>query len=155
MGMMMSQKEAKRAQIMEQLTAGNLDQKEAAKRMGVTVRQTRRILKRYRILGIAGLVSKKRGQASNRRLDEGTKRLSIELIGTHYRDFGPTLACEKLAERHGIRLCIESTRQIIGLKGSVFVGWANVLLPTDYSAWAERTGNGAAAGNPSASPLRG
>ena len=32
--------------------------------------------------------------------------------------------------------------EVIGLV--VFVGWANVLLPTDYSAWAERTGNGAA-----------
>jgi len=31
MGTMMSQQEAKRAQIMELLTAGNLDQKEAAR----------------------------------------------------------------------------------------------------------------------------
>ena len=90
----MSQQEAKRAQVMEQLTAGNIDQKEAAKRMGLTVRQTRRILKRYRTEGLPGLISKKRGQASNRRLDEETKQLSIELIGTHYHDFGPTLACE-------------------------------------------------------------
>ena len=82
MGTMMSQQEAKRAQIMEQLTAGNIDQKEAAKIMDVTVRQTRRIFKRYRTEGLPGLISKKRGQASNRRLNEGTKRLSIELIGT-------------------------------------------------------------------------
>ncbi len=60
MGTMMSQQEAKRAQIMELLTAGNLDQKEAAKRMDVTVRQTRRILKRYRALGVAGLINKQR-----------------------------------------------------------------------------------------------
>ena len=100
MGTMMSQQEAKRAQIMEQLTAGNIDQKEAAKIMDVTVRQTRRILKRYRTLGIAGLISKKRGQPSNRRLNEETKQLSIELIGAHYHDFGPTLA-QTQAQLHG------------------------------------------------------
>ena len=81
--------------------------------MGVTVRQTRRILKRYRTLGIAGLISKKRGQASNRRLSEETKQLSIELIGAHYHDFGPTLACEKLSERHGISLCVERDRKSV------------------------------------------
>ncbi len=117
MGTMMSQQEAKRAQIMERLTAGTIDQKEAAKRMDVTVRQTRRILKRYRALGVAGLISKQRGHPSNRQLDEEMKRLSIELIGTHYRDFGPTLASEKLSERHAIHLCVESTRQLMMAAG--------------------------------------
>lgn len=117
MGIMMSQKEAKRAQVMELLTAGKLDQKEAGKRLGVSVRQIKRIVRRYRIEGLPGLVSKKRGRSSNRRLDEETKRLCIELIGTHYRDFGPTLASEKLACRHGIHLCVESTRRLMMAAG--------------------------------------
>ncbi|BBJ22321.1 hypothetical protein W01_02480 [Candidatus Nitrotoga sp. AM1P] len=33
--------------------------------------------------------------------------------GTHYRDVVPTLACEKLAELHGIKLSVESTRQMM------------------------------------------
>lgn len=113
MDIMMSQKEAKRAQVMELLTAGRIDQKEAGRRLGVSARQIKRIVRRYRNEGLPGLISKKRGQPSNRRLDEETKRLSIELIGAHYRDFGPTLACEKLASRHGISLSVESTRQIM------------------------------------------
>lgn len=60
---------------------------------------------------------KKRGQPSNRRLTDATKRLSLELIGAHYRDFSPTLASEKLAERHGIKLCVECTRQIMMAAG--------------------------------------
>lgn len=36
-----------------------------------------------------------------------------ELIGAHYRDFGPTLATEKLVERHGQRLSVEGTRQLL------------------------------------------
>jgi len=58
-------------------------------------------------------MSKKRGMPSNRRLNEVTKHLSIELIGTHYRDFGPTLASEKLFERHDITLSVERTRQLM------------------------------------------
>ena len=117
MDMMMSQKEAKRAQIMELLTAGKIDQKEAGKRLAVSVRQIKRIVRRYRAAGLSGLISKKRGQPSSRRLDDETKRLSVELIGAHYRDFGPTLASEKLAERHGIHLCVESARQLMMAAG--------------------------------------
>ena len=117
MGIMMSQKEAKRAQVMELLTAGKIDQKEAGKRLAVSVRQIKRIVRRYRGEGLAGLISKKRNRSSNRRLDEDKKRLCVELIGAHYRDFGPTLAREKLSERHGIYLCVESTRQIMTAAG--------------------------------------
>ena len=96
MDMMMSQKEALRAQVM-------LD----------SVRQIKRIVRRYRTEGLPGLMSKQRGIPSNRRLNEMTRRLSIELIGTHYRDFGPTLASEKLFERHDITLSVECTRQLM------------------------------------------
>jgi len=113
MDMMMNQKEAIRAQVMELLTAGKIDQKEAGKRLSVSVRQIKRIVRRYRTEGLSGLMSKKRGIPSNRRLNEVTKRLSIELIGTHYRDFGPTLASEKLFERHDITLSVERTRQLM------------------------------------------
>ena len=39
--------------------------------------------------------------------------MAIDLIGTHYRNFGPTLACEKLSEIHDVQLSVESTRQIM------------------------------------------
>jgi transposase len=113
MGKHMSQKEAKRGQVMELLTAGKIDQKEAGKRLAVSVRQVKRILRRYRTSGLPGLISKKRGRASNRRLDETIRVAAIKLIGEHYRDFGPTLAAEKLAERHDMHLSVESTRQIM------------------------------------------
>jgi transposase len=113
MDKMTSQQEAIRAQVMELLTAGKIDQKEAGKRLDVSVRQIKRIVRRYRTAGLSGLISKKRGIPSNRRLNKETKRLSTELIGTHYRDFGPTLANEKLLERHAITLSVESTRQLM------------------------------------------
>lgn len=113
MGKLMSQKEVKRAQVLDMLEEDKISQQEASKRLGVGTRQVRRLSKRYRAEGLGGLVSKKRGRASNRRLDEAARTMAIELIGTHYRDFGPTLANEKLAELHGIQLSVESTRQLM------------------------------------------
>ena len=113
MDKLMSHKEANRAQVLERLKEGKIRQQEASKQMGITPRQVRRLVKRYRSAGLDGLVSRKRGAASNRRLDEATRTTAIELIGLHYRDFGPTLAHEKLAERHHLRLSVESTRQMM------------------------------------------
>mgnify|MGYP003394088706 CR=1 FL=1 len=113
MDKLMSQKEAKRAQVLDMLKEGKISQQQASKQMCVTPRQVRRLAKCYQMEGLAGLVSKKRGRTSNRRLDETARATAIELIGTHYRDFGPTLANEKLAELHGIHLCVESTRQLM------------------------------------------
>ena len=113
MDKLMSQKEAKKAQVLELLKEHKISQQEASKRLGITTRQVRRLTKRYQAAGLAGLVSKKRGRASNRRLNETLRAQAIDLIGTHYRDFGPTLACEKLSEIHGVQLSVESTRQIM------------------------------------------
>ena len=52
MDKMMSQKEAIRAQVMELLTAGKIDQKEAGKWLAVSVRQIKRIVRRYRTEGL-------------------------------------------------------------------------------------------------------
>ena len=46
---------------MELLKEGKIDQKEAARRLRVGVRQIKRIVKQYRAAGLSGLISKKRG----------------------------------------------------------------------------------------------
>lgn len=109
----MSQKEVKRGHILDMLKEGKISQQEASKRMDISTRQVRRMASRYLVEGLSGLVSKRRGRASNRRLKEVTCAMAIELIGAHYKDFGPTLANEKLAELHGIQLSVESTRQLM------------------------------------------
>src|ERR1019366_5012680 len=83
MDRMMSQKEAKRGQVMELLTAGKVRQQEAGKMLAVSVRQIKRILRRYRTAGLPGLISKKRGRVSNRRLDETIRINAIKMMGRH------------------------------------------------------------------------
>ncbi|MDP1558173.1 MAG: helix-turn-helix domain-containing protein, partial [Nitrosomonas sp.] len=73
----MSQKEVKRSQILDRLKEGKISQQEAAQQMDISTRQARRLARRYQREGLAGLISKKRGNASNRRLDETLRATAI------------------------------------------------------------------------------
>ena len=107
----MSQNEAKRAQILEHMTAGKISQTEAAKRIGVTVRQVHRLDKRCRAFGLVGLISKKRGRVPNNRIEPAVLAQAMALIGANYADFGPTLPTEKPSPQHAITLSVETVRQ--------------------------------------------
>jgi len=69
----------------------------AADLMGLSLRQARRLWKRFVAEGDRGLVHKLRGRASNRRLGQEVRDRVVKLHQEKYADFGPTLACEKLA----------------------------------------------------------
>ena len=62
MDKLMSQKEVKRAQVLDMLKEDKVSQQEAAGRLCITTRQVRRLSKRYQAAGLAGLLSKKRGR---------------------------------------------------------------------------------------------
>ena len=113
----MSQKEIDRLMIIEKVESKHLAQVEASRQLGLTARQVRRLQCRYKRYGARGLTSKRRGYISNNRLDEVVKQEAIKLISTRYHDFGPTLAHEKITERHGLKLSVESVRQIMIDKG--------------------------------------
>ena len=107
----MTNKDVLRSQVMAQVLDGKLDQASAAARLGIGVRQVKRLKRRLQDEGVQGLLSKKRGRPSNRRTPAALLAQAVALIGEHYADFGPTLACEKLQERHDIKLSVETVRQ--------------------------------------------
>jgi len=109
----MSDKEIKRAQVIDRLMAGGLKQKEAAAHLSISDRQVRRLKQSYAAEGVDGLVSKRRGKPSNRRLDADRVLSAQGIIGSYYADFGPTLATEKLREQHGIKLSVETVRKLM------------------------------------------
>ena len=109
----MSKKELTRLEIMQRLEEKRLKQGEAAEQLVVSVRHVKRLLRTYRQAGAAGLVSKRRGRPSNNRLDPKVRKQAVQLIRRQYADFGPTLAHEKLAEVHGLKLSVESVRQLM------------------------------------------
>jgi transposase len=113
----MSKKELTRVEVMQRLKAKRLSQAEASAMLGISVRQVKRLVAAYRKAGAKGLVSQKRGKASNHRLNEGVVQAARDLIYEHYPDFGPTLAHEKLVEKHGLKISDESVRKLMITEG--------------------------------------
>jgi transposase len=108
----MSKKELTRLEVMQRLDQGHMKQREAAENLGVSTRHIRRLRRLLREQGEKGLISKRRGKPSNR-LKAEIRQQAIALIEKNYRDFGPTLAHEKLTEVHELKLSVESVRQIM------------------------------------------
>ena len=113
----MSDKEVTRLRVMQRLEEKRIKQSEAAKMLKISERHIRRILRSYRQTGAAGLVSKRRGKPSNNQLKGEVKQQALDLIYSYYHDFGPTLAHEKLTERHGLEMSRETVRQLMIAEG--------------------------------------
>ncbi|MBN3787473.1 ISNCY family transposase [Burkholderia sp. Ac-20353] len=106
-------RELDRLKVIQAVVDTGLKPGRAAERLGLTVRQVQRLVERYCESGAAGLASRKRGSPGNRRLDEELAQRALTIIRDRYADFGPTLACEKLYECHGIRLAKETVRRLM------------------------------------------
>ncbi len=113
----MSKRELTRLEVMQRIKDKRLTQKEAAGMLGLSVRQVKRLYCAYKTQGAKGLVSARRGKESNNRLDEQVVQTAIDLIYKRYRDFGPTLAHEKLVEVHQLKISDESVRKIMIAEG--------------------------------------
>ena len=112
MELRMSAKERDRLRIMEQVVNQALKQSEAAVLLGLSERQVRRVVRRYREQGDRGLVHRLRGRPSNRKVPKHHKARALAVLDHEdYVDFGPTLASETLAERHGVAVSRETMRQ--------------------------------------------
>ena len=85
----------------------------AVQRLGLSRRQLERLILKYKAEGTAGLVSAKRGRRSNHQLAPGAADRALSVIRDRYADFGPTLACEKLRECHGLVLGKETVRSLM------------------------------------------
>src|SRR5688572_5527748 len=91
-----SRRELSRVEWMQRIRDRRATQAQAAEHLGLTVRQVERLYRAYKAHGAAGLVSKKRGRPSARRLSDALRVEAVRLVRERYADFGPTLAQEKL-----------------------------------------------------------
>ena len=106
----MSQRERDILTIMKPVLTGQRTQAEAAELLRLSVRQVRRIQRGLEQRGDAALVHRLRGRPSNRSGDEAFRRGVLDAYARRYHDFGPTLACEKLAEE-GLHVKRETLRR--------------------------------------------
>jgi len=109
----MSMREIDRVKTVQAVADRMLRVGQAAQRLELSRRQVERLLVRYEAEGAAGLVSRNRGRPSHNQLVTGLAERAVQLIRERYADFGPTLACEKLRECHGVLLSKETVRRLM------------------------------------------
>src|ERR1051325_4592120 len=109
----MSNKELTRAEVLQRIKDKRINQRRAAETLTLPPRHVRRLVRSYRRHGPSGLISGRRGKPSNHQLPNKVKARARHLLQTRYPDFGPTLASEKLAELHDLKLSVETVRKMM------------------------------------------
>lgn len=113
----LSQKELSRARVLALVAEGHVSLSEAGESMGVSERQARRLLGRFKEAGAAGLAHGNRGRAAPNRLSAKTRQRILELVKEKYAGFNDTHLCEVLAEREQIEVGRETLRSVLRSEG--------------------------------------
>jgi hypothetical protein len=130
----MTGEESRRLYVIQQVIDRKIRQRPAAALLGRSVRQIRRLVRRIRQEGPQGIGHRLRGRRSNRRHPERMRQRVLALYRAHYADFGPTLAREKLAERHRLRVGRETLRRWLVAAGA----WTGQRQAPRHHQWRER-----------------
>lgn len=109
--LIMSQKEVDRLHVIEKIKGKEITVIKASELLGITERQTYRILKKVREDGSRGIIHKLRGKRSNRGYSEELKKKVIKIYRKECWDYGPTLFSEELLEYHKISIDHDSLRR--------------------------------------------
>lgn len=107
----MSQKEVDRLEVIQATLNKQILQSDASVQLGLSVRQIKRLVKRYRQDGAAGLISGHRGKRPNNYIADSVREEALSLVRRNYADFTPTFAHEKLTEIHRLTFSVETLRQ--------------------------------------------
>ncbi|HMK52823.1 MAG TPA: ISNCY family transposase [Thermodesulfobacteriota bacterium] len=134
---MATQEELRRLHVIEKVLERGLKQVEAAEILSLSSRQIRRMVRRVKKEGQRGIVHRSRGRPSNRKLADQLKEKVIQLYKKSYKDFGPTLACEKLLERDGVSISDETLRRWLIESGD----WRRIRKRRKHQQWRERKGH--------------
>lgn len=112
----MSERELRRVAVLGRVAGGELKLVQAAELLELSYRQGKRIWRRYREEGAAGLRHRRAGKRSNRAYPARWRRRVLRLVREKYSGdvgerFGPTLAAEHLAEEDGLEVHAETLRR--------------------------------------------
>jgi transposase len=108
----MTQTDRDRLVALKKAKDKKITQRQAAEELQISERQVRRLLAKLRTVGDKAVIHGLRNRCSNRRIGEEEKQEAIEILKRDvYRGFGPTLATEYLAKKHGIDRDKETVRK--------------------------------------------
>jgi hypothetical protein len=106
----MSERDLQRVEVLAEVIAARRTIVSAAAVLALSVRQVHRLLQAYRSGGGGAIVHKARGRPSNNGIRDDVRTDATELVRRSYADFGPTLAAEMLALKHGLTVSRETLR---------------------------------------------
>jgi len=109
----MSIKELTKYGIIQRLIRGDTNGTEAAKLLGLSVRQTKRLKAAVLKHGPKALIHGNRGAKSNHSIPDKERAEIVSILNKFYPDFKPGFAAEKLVELHGIDRDPKTIRQIM------------------------------------------
>jgi len=112
----MSKRELSRVEVLARVKSSQLRVVDAAALMRLSYRQAKRLWRRYRKEGAAGLKHRSAGQRSNRAYVESFRCKVLRLVREKYggpvgERFGPTLAAEHLRSEDGEEVDAETLRR--------------------------------------------
>jgi transposase len=113
----LSTREQQRVFVLNKMEKGELTGKQAAQVMGLSLRQTRRLLAGYREQGVAALAHGNRGRQPPNALSQKVRQRVVHLAATEYSGFNQQHLSELLGERQGICLSRSSVRNILSEAG--------------------------------------
>lgn len=108
----MSAKEVRRPGLLKAALAGHVSNAQGAVALQLSIRQFQRLKDRFRAAGARGLVHRRRGQPSPRRLPSDVRARVAELLRSTYQQFNDCHATEKLREVEGLLVSRASVRRI-------------------------------------------
>ena len=102
-----------RAKVIEELVAGKINTTTAAVEVNLSVRQVKRLKKKFKWAGGESLIHQSRGRTGSRKTDKNMEDKIVQIIKESYSDFGPTMVWEKLQAVHNIVISDETVRAIM------------------------------------------
>ena len=113
----MSQWEWKRFEAAQRVERGELSMREAARVVGLSKRQMRRLCRAVEAYGERGVIHGSRGRTAANQTGEDIRKRIIELMRSKYAGFNDRHFVEKLAEVENIRVGRETVRRILRAAG--------------------------------------
>ena len=107
-----SMKEIKRFYVMQQVEDEKMTGREASQHLGLSLRQVRRLLAKYREKGAAGLIHGNRGRPAHNRVDEAIRVKIQGLAQQEYKDYNDSHFTEELSDEYGLSLSRSTVRRM-------------------------------------------
>jgi len=119
----LSVEEARKSRIIHEVIEKRLKQKHAARDLGISTRQVRRLVRKVKKGGEIGLIHGLVNQKSNHSFSEEKDQKILELWKNKYmqHDFNFTHFTNKLNEKENIKVSVEKVTQLLNKNGHVSI----------------------------------